>query len=268
MSKPTLGEAIEALIKLRLADVHTSIPGRIESYDAVKQEANILVLVKDRFPREDGGFDVQSVSVLPAVPIIFPGGGGYRATFPLAAGDTVAVFFTERSIDRWYELGGEQDPEDGRRHHVSDVYAVPGLHDSKTPWTGASASDATLGKDGGPQVVFKTAEIHFGTDAATPATEQLVLGTTYRAQEGAMLDSFTNALTLCVTALATAITALGTGIASNAIPVVGGALAAPSFSIVVAQLGIISTQLGQMLTALALFKAGSTTYLSNIVKGK
>jgi hypothetical protein len=46
-------------------------------------------------------------------------------SFPIKVGDDVWVSFSERSLDTWKRDGGIVDPNDPRKHHLSDAVATP-----------------------------------------------------------------------------------------------------------------------------------------------
>src|SRR6185295_14810444 len=66
-------------------------------------------------------------------------------------GDEVMLVFCDKSIDAWQSEGGEQDPDDARRHHLADAVAYPGLHNNKAAISDASESVITIGKSGETQ---------------------------------------------------------------------------------------------------------------------
>jgi len=264
---PSLAQVLDAVIMRRLSDAHTVLPGRVERYDAAKQVVDVQPLLKSRIVLEDGTLADESFPVLVSLPVVFPGAGGFRITFPVKQGDGVVVVFAEASLDRWQKLGGEQ-ATDGRRFHLADGIALVGLHDDTKVWTGASESDLTIGKDGGPQVVMKAAEVHIGGNSDTAVTEPAVLGSTYRQAEDVMLDQVTQTVTQVIAQLGVAATGLTAAAAANAIPIVGGALASPGFAAVVSQLGLIASSLGSIISGIANFKAGGSQHLSQIVKVK
>jgi hypothetical protein len=171
LRNPSLSEVIRAHLAHDRSALHVALPAKVESYDATKQLVNVKPLVKDFYFDADGEKQAVSIPVIPNVPVVFPGAGGFRLTFPIAAGDTVLLVFAERSIDVWLEKGTEVDPLDFRRHDLSDAIAIPGLNAKPDAWTGASTSNATLGKDGGPQIEFKAAEIVLGGGTAKVARE-------------------------------------------------------------------------------------------------
>jgi hypothetical protein len=148
--KPTLADAIRRAVECAVADLHVAIPARVERVDLAKALVDVKPLVKDRYS-EDGATKVQSVPVVTNVPLVFPGAGGMRITFPVTKGDTVLLVFSERSLDSWLVRGGEVDPLDDRRHSLSDAVAIPGLNDFAHPWKAISSSAVTIGKDGEAQ---------------------------------------------------------------------------------------------------------------------
>lgn len=158
---PSLATLLTNAISSRLLDVHTALPAKVERYDATKQLVDVKPLVKAYQLGED---DVAQASALPVicnVPMVFPGAGGFRLTFPVQVGDTVLLLFGESSLDVWQESSGgrDVDPMDHRRHNLSDAIAIPGLHTNAAPWTGAATDGLTLGKDGGAQVKITDVDI-------------------------------------------------------------------------------------------------------------
>lgn len=144
MSAPSLADVIRAFVREGAADLHVSIPAKVVRVDLAKGQLDAKPLVKDVFEGQ-----AVSVPVITNVPIMWPGAGGFRLTFPLAVEDVVLLVFSDRSLDLWLEKGGEVDPGDPRRHALSDAIAIPGLRSFSSPWSGAAADGVTLGKDGG-----------------------------------------------------------------------------------------------------------------------
>ena len=61
------------------------------------------------------------------MPVVFPGGGGFALTFPVAAGDECLVVFASRCIDAWWQSGGVGEPMEPRMHDLSDGFALIGV---------------------------------------------------------------------------------------------------------------------------------------------
>jgi hypothetical protein len=148
---PTLADVVRKHIRVNLTDLHVAIPARVERVDLAKGLIDAKPLVKDSHDDAEGNRVPVSVPVICNVPVIFPGVGGMRITFPISKGDTVMLLFSERSLDTWLVRGGEVDPVDDRRHQLSDAVAIPGLRDFAHPWKGTSSSAVTIGQDGATQ---------------------------------------------------------------------------------------------------------------------
>ena len=116
---PTMAEALKRAIDSALAEVHTNSVGQVTGYDPKKLKATVQPLLKRVF--KDG--EVRRQPAIVEVPVQFPGGGGGRLTFPIDENDTVLLSFVERSIDKWLKLGGEIEPDDPRKHDISDAIA-------------------------------------------------------------------------------------------------------------------------------------------------
>jgi hypothetical protein len=205
---PTLAEVLRRVLERWGRATHVARPGRVERYDAVTQMADVKPLVQAMDEVEEDEFLAAALPVICNVPVVFPGAGGFRMTLPVQPGDTVLLVFADCSLDRWLAVGGDVDPGDPRAHNLTDAIAIPGLHPF-TPgasWTGAGTGSLTLGKDGGAQVaitpgVGPLSQVHLGAEGAT---EPVLLGTTYRAAEDAMLATLAASLTTAGAALTNA----------------------------------------------------------------
>jgi len=124
---PTLADVVRAAIDARLLDVHTSLPARVVRYDAARCLVDAAPLVRAPVVDEQGRVTYTQLPVVPNVPVAFPQGGGFRLTFPIAVGDTVWLSFSEASLERWLQFGGEVSPEDPRRFALTDAVALPGV---------------------------------------------------------------------------------------------------------------------------------------------
>jgi len=121
--KNKLIEVIENAILRAFEDVHTCMPGRIESYSFKTQKATVKPLLKKVYL--DG--DVLDLPVLGNVPVIFPRTKTSGITFPINKGDKCLLIFSERSLEQWYLSGDNIEPGDRRRYDLSDAIAIPGL---------------------------------------------------------------------------------------------------------------------------------------------
>src|SRR5688572_9189268 len=128
---PSLAEVMNHLRGRWSASLRVSLPARVERYDSTNQLIDAKPLIKDRVEGPDGEPTSLDVPVITNVPVLFPGAGGFHVTFPVNRGDTVLLVFTDRSLDAWLDRGGLTDPDDARRHHISDAVALLGLHSNR-----------------------------------------------------------------------------------------------------------------------------------------
>ena len=149
----TLASVIKQGIDAKLKDLHTSIPGIIETFDPVNQLASIQPAIKRVFvTRGEEDIDVLTPSDLPIlinVPVVFPRGGGFSLTFPVKKGDECLIVFCERSIDNWHRTGGVELPGARRFHSLSDATAFVGISSLTNKVPNYSATDTQIKKDDG-----------------------------------------------------------------------------------------------------------------------
>jgi hypothetical protein len=181
-STPTFHETVLALVDESLGQVCTGMPARVESYDPTTQRCSVQPLVQRVYDDASGNRVAERHPVVSDVPVCFPGAGSWRLTFPIASGDTVWLMFSQASLDLWLQRGGEVDPEDPRRHHLSDAVAYPGLRPFSHALGDASPSSMVLG-NGTVQVEITDTEVQAGgTDALALAGDLAAL---YNAIAGA-----------------------------------------------------------------------------------
>ncbi len=138
-NSPNLLEVINLAIDRFMSDVHTSMPGKIVSYDVATQTATVQPSLKRTYV----GGEPQLLPQLQKVPVIFPSIKNGWLRFPVSAGDTVLLLFSERSLDTWFKNGGEVDPMVPHKFNMSDAVAVIGLNPSTVPIVPKGASSST-----------------------------------------------------------------------------------------------------------------------------
>lgn len=165
---PGLAELIRMAIRQNQAELHVSLPGRVEAYDASQQIADIQPLLQRVLVDEDGTeLPEETLPIIHDVPVAFPRGGGCFLSWPLVEGDLVQLFFVERSMDQY--MGGDGEitkPLDYRMHNLSDAVAYPGCYPRNLSLADAHAENAVWGIDGGTQIHVKNGEIDLGSENA------------------------------------------------------------------------------------------------------
>lgn len=194
---PTLVEAVRAAIEARVFEIHTAMPGRLESFDRATQTADVQPLLRRPLVESD---TPTQLPVIPKVPIVFPRGGGFFFTLPLVQGDLVLLVFNEASIDRWFAGDGEPaDAGDERLHDLGDAVAFAGFYPlgRALAESDTHADNAVIGKEGAKAIHITPDGIFVGSGAAA---EAMVLGSTLQTHLEAIethlqaLEDFWNAV--------------------------------------------------------------------------
>lgn len=120
--------AMRLMLDGRQSCIWTAMPGYVTSIAKLQSENTVEVqlTIKGSIEQEDGSFADVNYPKLIHVPLIFPSGGGFTITFPIAVNDEVLVIFASRAIDSWWQSGGIQQPVEDRMHDLSDGFAIPG----------------------------------------------------------------------------------------------------------------------------------------------
>lgn len=128
----TLAQLMKRMHDARQMGLHTWLPGRIVAINKNTRRVQVQPLLMRGYGGPDGARDTEMLPVVQEVPLMFQSGGGgaFSITFPVAVGDTVKLESCEASLDRFLAAGGATapiDPNDDRRHSLSDAVATLGL---------------------------------------------------------------------------------------------------------------------------------------------
>jgi len=106
-----------------MSNIHTAIPGKIESYNAIKKQAEVKPLIKKQF--EESNLEYPVIS---NVPVMLPGNEESVISIPLQKGDGCLILFSEVSLERYLSSSGEiVEVGDVRKFSLSDAICIPGL---------------------------------------------------------------------------------------------------------------------------------------------
>lgn len=196
-------ESLRIAMDGRLISLWTAIPGIIQSVKIDAMTCVVQPSVQEIVVNQSGIAKPINLPLLLDVPIVFPSGGGFSVTFPLAVNDEVLVLFSARCIDAWWETGGIQQAAESRMHDLSDAFAIPGPKSLPNTIGSISSSKLQIRNDAG------TVYFQIGTKFAMKnATTDL--NTVLSALASALTTFSTGLTTLTLSAQATAlVTALG-----------------------------------------------------------
>ena len=158
----------------------TAIPAQITQYfpltNSVWARPTIRQTVRNRY----GKTQQLTLPEIRDIPVVFPRGGGFTLTFPIAAGDECLLVFASRCIDLWWVNGGINNQYEQRMHDLSDGFAIVG------PWskpnvigsisattTQLRSNDGTMYVDVGPSQI----KLHHPTKVLIDAPASEITGT-------------------------------------------------------------------------------------------
>ena len=117
-------DTMDTWLQARLESVHTTLPGKIQSYNPETRMATVVPGIRLRSLHGD----VIDYKPIAGVPVVWPGCSKFSLIpATLEAGDGVMLHFSEGSIGEWLEGSDVHDPEDETRFSLHDCIAVPGL---------------------------------------------------------------------------------------------------------------------------------------------
>lgn len=127
----SLVDVLEMFWTSKLKNVHTTLPGTIESYSGHgERKAKVKIAVRLRFNKSDP----ISIPPIENVPVIFPSSGKFNFLFPLNKGDGCEIRFSEEGIGAFLKGKTEVDADSFAKFALTDAICTPGLWSfSKVP---------------------------------------------------------------------------------------------------------------------------------------
>lgn len=161
--RPRRSEVISRAVEAALKRLPRALPVRVVKYEPNIQRVACKVLVMRPFFDEEDARQVESIPVIPGVPVVFPGANGsFRTTVPISDGslqingETVPatiglLIWADRSLDKWLSgTGAEVDPEFDHANSIADAFFQPGLNPFGAPLAYAPTDRMTIGRDQSP----------------------------------------------------------------------------------------------------------------------
>lgn len=172
----SMQSAMDLFLSSAMYAVHTSLPARVEKYDAGKHTATVKPAVNMLM---DNGVQIEIPSLM-EVPVVFPASKFFDMEFPLDEGDGVLLLFQESDISTWKNGDFPAIPAVASRFNLDSAVAIPGL----VPSPSKGKARITVDKNGvitwtakkivyNAQVVFKKPvlardDIYVGPEPAGP----------------------------------------------------------------------------------------------------
>ncbi len=162
---PTLAEALQVIINQSIGSIFVSLPGKVISYNAEDQTANIKPLIQHNYQSIDGNNILDDIPVLQNIPVIFQRGGGFFMSYPLNENDKVLIVFNDRSIDKYMSTTSQDsvDPVNFTPNGLNGAVCIPGFFQTfdKLSQDDSNLSDMMIGQaDGGMKIRIKDTVIN------------------------------------------------------------------------------------------------------------
>jgi hypothetical protein len=147
-------ELMRAAMETHQSHIWTAVPAVVQSFNADEMTVEAQPVISCLFRNPDGTRSYLALPMLADVPVVWQGGGGVTATFPIAAGDECLVVIASRCIDAWWSQGLQSPqnvppPPEVRMHNLSDGFAIVGLRSLPRVLSGLSTDSAQLRSDDG-----------------------------------------------------------------------------------------------------------------------
>jgi hypothetical protein len=177
---PELVDVLEAAIESRMLDVHTSIPGVVQSYDSATQTAVIELQIRraiegNEDDDEEGEIFYEDLPVLLNVPVVFPRTKKFMITFPIEPEDTGDVIVSEVPIGQWRAVDGTANPDSLGRLDLSGAKFYPGLSKDADAIGDDVSAEMVVGEIGGIQVRINSSAVEVVSGGAGPAADFVAL---------------------------------------------------------------------------------------------
>lgn len=123
-------DALKTMIRRMIAQARTSVPATVSSFDEDTQMVTAVPNIRKIQTIDGQQTNIEMPPVI-NVPLVFPHSqtAGFALTMPVNKGDQVLLIVADRSIDRWVEFSGVQNPVEGiesRTHDITDSLAIIG----------------------------------------------------------------------------------------------------------------------------------------------
>lgn len=230
-------ETMESLADDILARVRVSIPVKLAK-DSDGHTVALQPLIKAVQKSADGTVSLLSLPVISDIPIQHGGGGGVTVTHPHKEGDEGVFLFSHRSLDAWFQQGGEQPQIDARMISHSDGFYLPNVRSTPRKLSNVSTTSTQIRSDDGkhftdinPTTGTITHSVEGGKHVSTVSRDG---GISHSADNGKHVVSLTDAGIALKTAMAVAMQAekgvalkgafAVTGKITSTLPIGGGLL--------------------------------------------
>lgn len=147
---PDLDDVLAEMKNEIFANLNCIQIGKIE-----KVNSNQTCEISIQFKRRVSGDQISEYPLLVDCPYFVLSGGGSFVDVPISEGDFCLVLFNDRNIDVWWSSANVKEPDNRRKHNLSDGIALVGINPETSSF---SMNGNALVVNGGPFKVDLTNE--------------------------------------------------------------------------------------------------------------
>jgi len=128
--RSTLNDVLNKSFHSNMHNIYTVLPGKIETYDAIKKKASVKPMIKKNVRN-----DIISYPIITDVPVIFPSSRDSAIIFSISKGDGCLLLFSCESMENFLSstLSNDVEPGDNRKFSLTDAICLPGLYTFSNP---------------------------------------------------------------------------------------------------------------------------------------
>lgn len=124
MKNDDIVSVFDSFFNSRAENMHTCLPGKIETFDPTTRKASVKPLVKIQ-TKNGSNIDIPAIS---DVPVIFPSSANFSLLWNVKRGDGCLLLFAETGIGNFLNSAGQVvNADDLSRFSLTDAICLPGL---------------------------------------------------------------------------------------------------------------------------------------------
>ena len=164
VAKEHIGRTVRFIVEALLKEIHTAIPGLIETYDRRRRIARVQPALD--LVMTDGAVHPRALVV--NVPVLWLAPSGYAIHGPLVRGEPVMLLCSERDIARFKASRRRAIPEDPRCFSLIDAVAIAGFGPAgEIEAAGADDALVVQSSDGATYVEMRPGSLNMTPDGGT-----------------------------------------------------------------------------------------------------
>ena len=162
-----LPEAVRFALEQWSKGLNVCLPGLVADYDPASRRVSVQPAIYTLMT--DGA--LIDPPVIPNVPVVWPGGGGFVATFPLAAGDPVILIFSQRGLTAFKTAHDLSPPDPDALLSIRDAFCIPALGKPGAITPASQTGAAIQSEDGAEFIAIEPGGIQIRTTGRVSLTD-------------------------------------------------------------------------------------------------